>query len=159
MVKDNRYPILIIFAVLWIIADQASKAAIVRNIPLYDGFAVIPFFNIVHVRNYGAAFGFLNNPESSWHIWFFVSVTMAALGIILHFMRKMPYSKILSFGFACILGGAAGNFIDRVRLRYVIDFIDLYYKEWHWPVFNIADIAICFGTFLVAYIFYKSPDR
>lgn len=158
--KDNRYKILIIFAMLWIIADQISKWFIVNNLPLHEGFAVIPHCaNIVHVRNYGAAFGFLNNPETGWQFWFFVCVTMFALGIILYFMRKMPYSKILSFGFACILGGAAGNFIDRVRMRYVIDFIDLYYDKWHWPVFNVADIGICFGTLLIAYIFYKEPKR
>lgn len=158
--KDNRYKILIIFALFWIIADQASKWLIVRSLPLHEGFAVIPHCaNIVHVRNYGAAFGFLNNPETDWQFWFFVCVTIFALGIILYFMRKMAYSKILSFGFACVLGGAAGNFIDRVRLRYVIDFIDLYYDKWHWPVFNVADIGICFGTLLIAYIFYKEPKR
>lgn len=158
--KDNRYKILIIFALLWIIADQLSKWLIVRNLPLHEGFAVIPHCaNIVHVRNYGAAFGFLNNPETDWQFWFFVCVTLFALGIILYFMRKMPYSKILSFGFACIVGGAAGNFADRIRLRYVIDFIDIYYDKWHWPVFNVADIGICFGTLLVAYIFYKEPKR
>lgn len=158
--KDNRYKILIIFAMLWIIADQTTKWLIVRSLPLHEGFAVIPYCaNIVHVRNYGAAFGFLNNPETDWQFWFFVCVTIFALGIILYFMRKMAYSKILSFGFACVLGGAAGNFIDRLRLRYVIDFIDLYYDKWHWPVFNVADIGICFGTLLIAYIFYKEPKR
>lgn len=160
MAKDNRYKILLIFALFWVIADQASKWAIVRNIPLYDGVAVIPHcFNIVHVRNYGAAFGFLNNPDTSWQFWFFVCVTLTALWIILYFMRKMPYSKLLCFGFSCILGGAAGNFIDRIRLRYVIDFIDIYYKQWHWPVFNVADIAICLGTLIAAWIFYKEPNR
>lgn len=158
--KDNRYKILIIFALFWIIADQTSKWLIVRSLPLHEGFAVIPYCaNIVHVRNYGAAFGFLNNPETDWQFWFFVCVTIFALGIILYFMRKMAYSKILSFGFACVLGGAVGNFIDRLRLRYVIDFIDLYYDKWHWPVFNVADIGICFGTLLIAYIFYKEPKR
>jgi signal peptidase II len=159
-VKDNRYKILIIFALFWIIADQLSKWLIVHNLPLHEGFVIIPqCANIVHVRNYGAAFGFLNNPDTDWQFWFFVCVTLFALGIILHFMRKMPYSKILSFGFACILGGAVGNFADRVRLRYVIDFIDIYYDKWHWPVFNVADIAICFGTLIIAYIFYKEPKR
>lgn len=158
MAKDNRYNILIIFALMWIIVDQSTKWLIVRNFPLYDGFAVIPhFFNIIHVRNYGAAFGFLNNPETDWQFWFFVLVTVFALWVIVYFMRKMPYSRMLSFGFSCILGGALGNFIDRVRLRYVIDFLDFYYKSWHWPVFNVADIAICLGTVLVAYIFYKNP--
>ena len=151
--KDNRYKILIIFALFWIIADQFSKWLIVRSLPLHEGFSVIPYAaNIVHVRNYGAAFGFLNNPGTDWQFWFFVGVTFFAL-------RKMPYSKLLSFGFACVLGGAIGNFIDRLRLRYVIDFIDLYYDKWHWPVFNVADIAICFGTLIIAYIFYKEPNR
>lgn len=156
MVKDNRYTILIIFALLWIVADQITKYVIVRTLPLYDGFSVISgFFNIVHVRNYGAAFGFLNNPNIAWQFWFFVFVTFIALGIIFYFLKKMPYSKVLTFGFSCILGGAIGNFIDRVRFRYVIDFLDFYIKSWHWPVFNVADIAICIGTMIVAYLFYQ----
>ena len=126
-----------------------------RAIPLHDGFSVINgFFNIVHVQNYGAAFGLLNNPETNWQFWFFFTITLFIVGFILHLVKNSPYDGLLFLGFGLILGGALGNFIDRVRLRYVIDFLDFYIGAWHWPVFNVADMCICVGTGFVAWIYY-----
>ena len=153
--KDKRFKFLLALVLICIFFDQITKLFLIRAIPLHDGFSVISgFFVIVHVQNYGAAFGLLNNPETDWQFWFFFTITIFIIGFILNLVRESPYDKWLFIGFSLILGGALGNFIDRVRFRYVIDFLDFYIGTWHWPVFNVADMCICVGTTLVARFYY-----
>ncbi len=155
LANDNRFQLVSTLAFTCIIVDQVTKLFILRAIPLHEGFSVIPgFFNIVHVQNYGAAFGFLNDPKTDWQFWFFFTVTLFVMGFIFSLIRKSPYDKLLFWGFGLITGGAIGNFIDRVRFRHVIDFLDFYISSWHWPVFNVADICICIGTACVAWVYY-----
>ncbi len=153
--NDKRYVFLIIISLICIVLDQITKIMVVNTIPLYHEIVVIPsFFSLVHIQNFGAAFGFLNNPETDWQFWFFTVITIIMLAFILNIVRTSSYNKSLFFGLALILGGAIGNFIDRVFYRYVVDFLDFYIGNWHWPVFNVADICICVGTFLVVIVYY-----
>lgn len=157
--KDNRFKIILILTVICVFLDQITKLLVLRTIPLHDGFPVISgLFNLVHVQNYGAAFGFLNDPQTDWQFWFFFVITIFIIGFILNLVKNSNYDKLLFLGFGLILGGAIGNFIDRVRFRYVIDFLDFYINTWHWPVFNIADICICVGTAFVAWVYYFEKE-
>lgn len=154
--KNNRYVMLLFWAVLCIALDQITKLLVLRYIPLYGEISVIPgFFNVIHIHNYGAAFGFLNRPDMSMQFWFFMAATLVGVGLIFYMVRTAPFNRLHFFGLGLILGGAIGNMIDRVRFRYVIDFLDVYVGDWHWPAFNIADACICVGAVLTIYTLYK----
>lgn len=118
---------------------------------------IIPdFFNLVLVFNRGAAFGFLNDPDIDWQFWLFSGATLLGCGLIVYLMRSLRPGRLLTFGLSGILGGAIGNFIDRVRLGAVVDFLDFYVGNWHWPAFNVADAGICVGAGLVCLCLLKS---
>lgn len=154
--KGNRYAIVIFWACICIVIDQITKLIVLQQIPLFGERPIIPnFFSLVHVRNYGAAFGFLNRSDMTMQFWVFMLATLAGVILIFHMARTSPFSRLLFFALGLILGGAIGNMIDRIRFRYVIDFFDVYIGNWHWPIFNIADTFICIGAFLTVYILYK----
>ncbi len=153
-----RHSILFPLAACIVAADQASKFAVERAIPHGLVIPLSDFFNLVHVRNAGAAFGFLNDPDMHWQFWFFLAATVLATGVILYIAAKAEAKdKALFFALGCILGGAFGNLIDRIRYRAVVDFLDFHYAGWHWPAFNIADIAICIGAALAALLLWRTP--
>ena len=125
-----------------------------------ESIEVIPnFFNLVLVFNSGAAFGFLNNPDTSWQIWLFLGVTIITMVIILHLLRTLGGSLFTVIGLSLIMGGAFGNMVDRIRYHSVVDFLDFYWGSWHWPAFNVADIAICVGAGLVILILWRNPEH
>ncbi len=158
--KDRRYALILGLALVCLALDQASKAAVTAFLPLNHGFAVIPgFFDIVHVQNRGAAFGFLNRSDIDWQVWLFGGAVALACAIIFHLVRQSEPNRPLFWGFGLILGGAVGNLVDRVRLRAVTDFLDVYVGSWHWPAFNVADIAICAGAALVALTLWPSGRK
>ena len=133
-----------------IVLDQATKYLVMRYIPKFSAVRVITgFFDLINVRNPGAAFGILNGAHGSWRIAFFVVVSLAALALIGVLVRKAT-DRLTIAAFSLIAGGAVGNLIDRVRFGEVVDFIDWYYRSWHWPTFNIADSAITIGVGLLA---------
>ncbi|MFZ2217550.1 MAG: signal peptidase II [Rhodoferax sp.] len=132
-------------ALIFLIADQFTKILILGYYQLGDSTAITSFFNIVRVHNTGAAFSFLADA-SGWQRWFFTGIGVAAVGVILWMLKAHPGQKLFSFALACILGGAVGNVIDRVRYGYVVDFLDFYWGTWHFPAFNIADSAISVGA-------------
>ena len=148
----SRYRIVYGIGIVAIILDQLTKWLVTEQIPLWSGFTVIPgYFNMVHVLNRGAAFGFLNNTDTTWQIWMFSAAAVVA-SVAVHMMaRSATYNRILFTALGLILGGAIGNLIDRVRIGAVIDFLDFYYKTYHWPAFNVADIAICIGAALMLF--------
>lgn len=130
--------------------DQATKYLILSRFQLFETKTVIPgFFNIVSVRNRGAAFGILAGASDAWRGAFFITATLAAVFFIGWLLKKSE-DRISVIAFALIAGGAAGNLIDRLRFGVVVDFIDWYVKGWHWPTFNIADSAITTGVVLLA---------
>ena len=153
---DSRWKILSAVGLVWLVLDQLSKAAVTASIPLNHGFSVIPgFFDLVHVLNRGAAFGFLNRSDTDWQFWLFFGAAVAVTVIIVNMVRTAKFSRLLFFGLGSILGGALGNLIDRIRVRAVTDFLDLYVGQWHWPAFNVADIAICLGVAAAAFVLLR----
>ncbi len=138
-------------AVLVILLDQLTKGWIITTMRLHEAFPVIDgFFNIIYVRNPGAAFGFLAGASSVFRSVFFLAVTLAAILLILHYLRQTKVEEIsLQLSLALILAGAVGNLIDRVRFGEVVDFLDVYVGTYHWPAFNVADAAITTGAALL----------
>jgi signal peptidase II len=109
------------------------------------------FFNLVHVRNTGGAFGIFGGEKGGLGSLLFVLVSLIAIGSILFlFVRLREDEKRLSFSLSLVLSGAIGNLIDRLRYGEVVDFLDFYVLSYHWPAFNIADSAICLGIGLMA---------
>lgn len=157
----NRHIIVVSVALVWLVLDQLTKAAVTAGIAVGRGFSVIDgCFNIVHVLNRGAAFGFLNNEDTSWQFWLFLGAAVVVAGVIVHIVRTTPPSRMLFFGLGSILGGAVGNLVDRVRFRAVTDFLDVYWGAWHWPAFNVADIAICLGVVAAGFVLLRqSPEE
>jgi len=138
-------------SVLTVIIDQLSKIWVDSNMSLYQSIPVFPGFNITYVHNFGAAFSFLSEA-GGWQRWFFTLLAATiSIGIIIWLKRLKPEETLSAISLGLILGGAIGNLIDRVIYGYVIDFFDVYYQTWHWPVFNIADSAITAGVALMLY--------
>jgi signal peptidase II len=149
----NRYAKLLMIAGTICIVDQIVKALIVATVPVYQTIPVIPgFFNLTHIYNPGGAFGFLSGSSSVLRHGFFLVASIAAMGLILLLYAKTPPGQgWLEVGLSLILGGAIGNVVDRIRIGKVIDFLDVYIKDLHWPAFNVADSAITVGIGLFIY--------
>jgi len=148
ILRKFTHPVLA--AAVLTIADQYSKVWIVRHIGLFEFRPVWEsFFNIVHVRNTGVAFGLLSNLNSAWVNPLLIVATVAAVAGVLGYIHYLPGRGPAPCGLGLVLGGAVGNLIDRARLGYVVDFLDLHWGPHHWPAFNIADIGITIGIFLL----------
>jgi signal peptidase II len=145
--------------IMTIIADQLTKSLVVDSLFLYESREIIPgFFNLVYVTNSGAAFSLLADVDSPWRHYFFLCIGLVALvGLSVAYWKLRNVNSWYSWSLALIAGGAAGNLIDRVRFGSVIDFLDFYAGNYHWPAFNVADSAICVGVglFLLINIFDK----
>lgn len=147
-----RWFIIFLVGSLIIGLDQATKLWVEHALPLYTVTPVSSFFNLVHFRNTGAAFGFLSNSDTQWQLWFFLASTLIALGAIFFLTRTSREDTPLYYtGLGLIAGGAIGNAIDRLRLQEVIDFLDFHAFGYHWPAFNVADMAICGGVGVLLY--------
>jgi signal peptidase II len=131
--------------------DQSTKQYVDTTFNLYESRPVIEgFFNLTYVRNSGAAFGLLSRQNPQFLRLFFLSVTGLALLIVSFYYNRTPWSKRLTLcGLGLIMGGALGNGIDRYAMGQVIDFLDVYVGNYHWPAFNIADSTICIGVGLL----------
>jgi signal peptidase II len=112
---------------------------------LGDSTYVASFFNIVRAHNTGAAFSFLATA-SGWQRWFFTVIGIAAAVFIVWMLRSHAGQKLFSFALACILGGAVGNVVDRLLHGYVVDFVQVHWRGWYFPAFNVADSAITVGA-------------
>jgi len=140
----------LILAAVIIVADQLSKWAIVEWVPLYDRVPLNSFLNFTHQQNTGAAFSFLADA-SGWQRWFFVVLATVVSGVITGWLWQIRKEgpMILAAGLALVLGGAVGNLIDRIRLGYVTDFVQVWFGNWAFPSFNVADSAITVGAALL----------
>jgi signal peptidase II len=139
-----------VVSILVVAADQATKWAIIEWVDLYGKVPLNDFMNLTHQRNPGAAFSFLANA-GGWQRWFFISlgvVVSAVIAIWLFRIRK-DGPVVLMAGLSLLLGGAIGNLIDRIRLGYVTDFIQVWFGNWAFPSFNVADSAITVGAALL----------
>jgi signal peptidase II len=134
-----------------ILFDQLTKYLAAQFLPAYGSVAVLPSLNLTLMHNTGMAFSLLHEA-GGWQRWVLSGAALAVSGVILVWLRRLPRRGWLPFALAMILGGALGNLWDRVVLGYVIDFIDVYYRHWHWPAFNVADSAISTGAvvFIIA---------
>lgn len=158
----SKYVRLFCIVAIVVIFDQITKIVILNYIPLNISIPVIPgFFSITHIHNPGGAFGLLANQSPELRILIFLFVSFLAICLLFYFYKNIPSTHLLlSIGFALILGGAAGNLIDRIRFGKVVDFLDFYIKNLHWPAFNIADSAITIGISIFIYhvLFKKLPE-
>ena len=139
----------IYLAVVVALADQLSKWWVLGNVPAPpNSMAVAPFLNFVLVHNSGVTFGLLNRSS---HIYMPYILTGVA-AIILFFLARWlvrTTSLAVALGLGAVMGGAVGNLVDRVRYGWVVDFIDVYYRDMHWYTFNVADAAIVTGVSLL----------
>lgn len=146
--------------VLIIVVDQLSKQWILHSLALYERINVLPFFDIVHARNFGAAFSFLSSA-GGWQRWFFTVLAFAVCTLLVIWLRRNPRGQWrLNWSFALVIGGALGNVLDRLLHGYVVDFLDVYIRlgenTHHWPAFNVADSAIVIGAGLMIWDGFKS---
>lgn len=135
-------------AALVLLADQATKWLVLQTMPLGEVIPITGFFNLVHVRNPGAAFSFLADA-GGWQRWLFAVFAIGVSALLIFMMRRAPEQRLFCFAAALVIGGAIGNLIDRLVFGEVIDFLDFHWQGWHWPAFNIADSGITVGAFLI----------
>ena len=155
----SRFGLLALVALVVMVLDQWTKWLTLAYIPEHRPIPVIPgFFDLLNVRNRGAAFGFLNRSDIEWQFWLFLGATVVAVAAIIALIRSMRADdRRLVLGLGLVMGGALGNLVDRVRFRAVIDFLDFYIGAWHWPAFNVADVAICLGALLACLSLWRHP--
>jgi signal peptidase II len=134
-----------------VVVDQVAKAIIQHTLPLYGSRTLIPgALDLVHVHNAGVAFGLLNDLEHPGRALLTTSLALAALVGIAYYARHIhPSERLARVGLSLILGGAVGNLADRVRQGFVVDFVDVYWRGWHFWAFNVADSAITIGAIFV----------
>ena len=149
MPKGFRKHCLVAFLFLFtLISDQLSKLFIVKSLRVGESISVLPFFNLVHVRNKGVTFGLLSG---SLRPIVFIVLSLIIVGFLIDYARKNEnYRPFISL----IIGGAMGNVIDRIVYKSVVDFLDFHLGRYHWPAFNIADSAIVIGVFVLFFISY-----
>lgn len=144
---------------VFIVLDQVTKQLVHQQMALFDSIQLLSFFNLTYVRNYGAAFSFLSDA-GGWQRWFLTGLAIGISLVIMVWMSRLPKTQLkLGLALSLILAGAIGNLIDRSIYGYVIDFFHFYYKDWHYPAFNIADSVICIGAGLLIWDSFSSDSE
>ncbi|MBI5236676.1 MAG: signal peptidase II [Deltaproteobacteria bacterium] len=139
-------------------ADMITKAVITHTFMLGESREVAAgFFNVVYVINRGAAFSFLANAGLLGTV-FLISASIVALGVLAYLINQSK-NPLTSIALSLVAGGAVGNLVDRARLGFVVDFLDVHVKGYHWPAFNVADSAITIGVGLAVYAFYIKKQQ
>lgn len=159
-IKDKRRTVVfLLISVFFIAVDQITKIAVVRNIGYGDTVKVIDkFFYLDHVRNTGSAFSLF--ADKKWGLAFLTAVSVVMAVVILICLIKSSFRKefdLLSVAFLLLFAGAAGNLVDRFRLKYVVDFLRFDFGSYTFPIFNVADICAVVGTGLIIFaLIFKS---
>ncbi|MDM8566547.1 signal peptidase II [Candidatus Halobeggiatoa sp. HSG11] len=136
-------------SILVIILDQASKLWMDSYLSFNQPVNILPFFDLRLLYNTGAAWSFLADA-GGWQRWFLAALAFGISIVLIVWLTRLERKQVwLAIALTLVLGGAVGNLIDRVIYGYVIDFIDIYYQQWHWPAFNIADSAISVGAVML----------
>src|SRR5258706_1737177 len=140
--------------------DAWTKWLVARHTSLHESVPLIPdLFELVHVRNTGAAFGIGANANSQLVPFLLNAGALAVFFVVVVYaVRTAVTDRVLQVGLHLILGGAIGNLLDRFRLGYVVDFLDVYVRDHHWPAFNVADSAICIGIALLFLDMRRKPE-
>lgn len=162
MPLKNKYLTLFLISNALIIIDQYTKFLVNTHIPLYKSIMVIEdFFHLTHVRNPGVAFGLFADQESEYKALVFILISTVAIIAILVIYHQTPGDKIMvRSGLIMIFSGAIGNLIDRIVYQEVIDFVDIFYKNSHWPAFNFADACITIGVgMMILDLFQGHPEE
>lgn len=159
---DKKYLVLMLMCGFFVCLDQVTKLWVHSNFVLSEERIIIPsFFSFTYVRNFGASFGILSDAHPTFRKFFFLGLTPVALGVILYLIRQLkPDDKIGLYALCSVFAGALGNYIDRLRFGYVIDFLDFYLvrgalfgfpkeQSYHWPAFNVADMCIVVGVTVI----------
>ncbi|MGE0761671.1 MAG: signal peptidase II [Bdellovibrionales bacterium] len=158
---ERKYLILGAVAALIVAVDQLTKIYIHTNFELGEYITVIAdYFNITYVRNTGAAFGFLRDSHETFRTIFFLSMPPLAMVTILAILRGVSNEdKVQITALSGIFGGAIGNYLDRLRFGFVVDFLDFHWQnKYSFPAFNVADSAIVVGVAVLLWLMRKSPE-
>jgi signal peptidase II len=143
-------------SVLVIGLDQLTKHWALASLVPYEPVAIMPMFNIMLAFNPGAAFSFLGDQDG-WQRWFFIALAWGvSLALVIWLSKTHLSQRRLVLGLTLVLGGAIGNVIDRMVYHHVVDFLDFYWGIWHYPTFNVADVAISVGAVLLIWDAWKS---
>jgi signal peptidase II len=145
----RKYAVLSVIPLVFFL-DRLTKVLIINNLARFEGIDVTSFFSIVHARNFGGVFGFLHEHQYAQYIFTFLPILIACVLACVIIVYKFSLAKRLALAF--ILAGAVGNIYDRIAYGNVVDFLDFYYKTYHWPAFNVADISISVGIGLWLYL-------
>lgn len=158
---STKWKIVSIWIAVIVIVDQLTKAIVDRTMSLHDSISLIPgFFNFTYIRNTGAAFGIFSGAHEVFRLPFLIGVSILAIGFIVVMLKRLRLGETgLATALAFILGGAIGNLIDRIVYGEVIDFLDVYWSNYHWPAFNVADSFITIGvTITLFYLICSKGD-
>ena len=146
---------IIILTILFLLIDIVSKLIVSNLMNVYDSIKIIDdFFYITYVRNTGAAWSiFANNT------WFIIVISLIIIGVLVFYIYKnRPKILLEKVGYSLILGGAVGNFLDRIIYGYVVDFFDFNIFGYNYPIFNLADVFIVVGIFLLIIYTWRCKD-
>ncbi|MEL0102299.1 MAG: signal peptidase II [Gammaproteobacteria bacterium] len=146
MLKKNKIVFLLIFIIFFL--DLITKNYAINNLILNHSVSINNYLNFTLAFNYGAAFSFLSDA-GGWQRWFFIIFSLIVIFVIVMLLIKDKNAEYIAYSF--ILAGALGNLYDRIFFGYVIDFIEIHYNNFYWPIFNIADIAISTGVIMLLY--------
>ena len=139
----------LLMSVVIVVLDLWTKSLATDNLSLYRPEEVNAWLNMTLAHNYGAAFSFLSDA-GGWQRWLFTGLASVVTLVLIAWLFRLPANeKLTGAALGLILGGAIGNLADRINHGYVVDFIDVYYRDWHWPAFNLADSAITCGVILL----------
>ena len=139
----------LLMSVVIVVLDMWTKGLATESLSLYRPVELTSWLNMTLAHNYGAAFSFLSDA-GGWQRWLFTGLASVVTLVLIVWLLRLPARDKLTAAALClIIGGAVGNLIDRIINGYVVDFIDVYYNDWHWPAFNMADSAITGGVILL----------
>lgn len=162
MLKGRSGLVWLVLSIVLLALDQITKWVVSTEMSLYQTIDILPVFNFTYVHNYGAAFSFLSEA-GGWQKYFFSTIAVTISVLLIYWLKKLPATnKLLCSAYALVLAGAIGNLIDRLVHGYVIDFLHVYYQQYDFPVFNIADVAISIGAALLlldAFFEQKESDK
>ena len=156
--KKLAEPLTLALAIL--IADRASKLWVLKHVTAWDIWPIIPgFMNIIHAENPGMAFSLLSTASESTRAFVLIGLATVVLSVVAVMLWRST-GTAERWALALVLGGAVGNLWDRIARGTVTDFVDVYYGDWHWATFNVADSAITVGALLLALqmLISKEPE-
>ena len=155
---SRKWKVVVGWVAAIVIVDQITKAIVDRTMPLHHSIPLIDgFFNLTYIRNTGAAFGIFSGSHEAFRLPFLILVSVVASGFIIVMLRRLREGETgLATALAFILGGAIGNLIDRIVYGEVIDFLDVYWSNYHWPAFNVADSFITIGVTITLFYLIRA---